>query len=118
MGFWDFKAPGRSRRATAMLQSLRQEQLVGKQLPAPKEGHVERQYPTNAFPGPSAWIDGDHKLLLSSGGQAKLFDLSKDPAEKNDLASRNSKEVDSMRKSLRAWQGSVLNSLNGKDYLK
>jgi len=118
MGFWDFKAPGRSRRATAMLQSLRQEQLAGKQLPAPKEGHVERQYPTNAFPGPSAWIDGDRKLLLSSGGQAKLFDLSKDPAEKNDLASRNSKEVDSMRKSLRAWQGSVLNSLNGKDYLK
>ena len=116
MGFWDFKAPGRSRRARAMLEALRKEQLTGEQKPAPKEGHVERQYPANSFPGPAAWIDGDRKLLLSARGTPRLFDLAKDSAEKNDLADQNPKEVTAMKKALRAWQISVVSSLNGHDY--
>ena len=116
MGFWDFKAPGRSRRARAMLEALRKEQLTGEQKPAPKEGHVERQYPTNSFTGPAAWIDGDRKLLLSARGTPKLFDLAKDSAEKTDLAAQNPKEVTAMKKALRAWQISVVSSLNGHDY--
>ncbi|MFP6886912.1 MAG: sulfatase-like hydrolase/transferase, partial [Opitutales bacterium] len=118
MGFWDFKAPGRSRRARAMLEALRKEQLTGEQKPAPREGHVERQYPTNSFPGPAAWMDGDRKLLLPAGGTPKLFDLAKDPSEKNDLAEQNPKEVTAMKKALRAWQTSVVSSLNGHDYEK
>ena len=116
MGFWDFKAPGRSRRARAMLEALRKEQLTGEQKPAPKEGYVERQYPANSFPGPAAWIDGDRKLLLSARGTPRLFDLAKDSAEKNDLADQNQKEVTAMKKALRAWQISVVSSLNGHDY--
>ncbi len=115
MGFWDFKAPGRSRRARAMLEALRVEQKAGKQKPAPKEGHVERQYPANSFPGPAAWIDGEWKLLVTKG-PPKLFNLVRDQKEKNDLADKHPEKVAAMQKALLIWQRSVVQSLNGKDY--
>ncbi len=115
MGFWDFKAPGRSRRARAMLEALREEQKAGKQKPAPKEGHVERQYPENSFPGPAAWIDGDWKLIVDKG-PPKLFNLARDVTEKNNLADQHPEKVAAMQKAMLTWQRSVIHSLNGKDY--
>ena len=117
MGFWDFPAPGRSRRARAMLESLRKEQQAGEVKPAQKEGHVEKQYSTKSFPGSVAWIDGDWKLLRSKGAP-KLFNLSKDSAEKNDMAGKHPEKVADMQKALLTWQKSVTHSLNGEDYKK
>jgi arylsulfatase A-like enzyme len=117
MGFWDFPAPGRSRRARAMLEALRKEQQAGEQKPAPKEGHVEKQYSTKSFPGPAAWIDGDWKLLRGKG-TPKLFNLTNDFAEKNDIAGKHPEKVAEMQKALLTWQQSVTRSLNGEDYKK
>ncbi len=120
MGFWDFPARGRGKHARAILEALRKEQQAGEQKPAEKEGHVNRQYPTDSFPGPAAWIGGDWKLLASSSkGKAinlRLYDLSNDPAEKNNLAEKHPEKVKTMRTELMKWQESVINSLNGKDY--
>tara|TARA_B100001094_G_C18022237_1_gene715756 strand:- start:147 stop:1001 length:855 start_codon:yes stop_codon:yes gene_type:complete len=117
MGFWDFPAPGRSRRARAMLEALRKEQQKGEQKPAPKEGHVEKQYSTKSFPGPAAWIDGDWKLIRVKGSP-KLFNVAKDFAEKNDIAGKHPDKVADMEKALHSWQHSVTLSLNGEDYKK
>ena len=117
MGFWDFPAPGRIRRARAMLEALRKEQQSGKVKPAPKEGQIEKQYSTQSFPGPAAWIDDDWKLLHGKG-TPKLFNLSKDFAEKIDLAGKHPKKVAEMKKALQSWQHSVTLSLNGADYKK
>ena len=117
MGFWDFPAPGRGRRARAMLEALRKEQQAGEVKPAPKEGHVEKQYSTKSFPGPAAWIDGDWKLLRGKGAP-KLFNLAKDFAEKNDISAKHPEKVADMQKALHSWQHSVTLSLNGEDYKK
>jgi len=117
MGFWDYPAPGRGRKARAMLEALRKEQQTGVIKPAPKEGHVAKQYPMKSFPGSAAWIDGDWKLLKTKSA-AKLFNLSKDPAEKNNLSEDHPEKVASMQKALLSWQRSVTHSLNGKDYKK
>ena len=84
---WNPSRPGHE-----LLEALRKEQQAGQQKPAPKEGHVERQYPPNAFPGPAAWIDGDWKLLVAKG-PPKLFNLARDMTEKNDLAAQHPTKV-------------------------
>ena len=46
----------------------------------------------------------------------ELYDLSKDPDEKNDLVVQQPGRVKSMRTQLEKWQLSVIRSLNGDDY--
>jgi len=120
MGFWDYPAGGKGKHARAILEALRSEQQTGEQKPAAKEGHVNRQYPADTFPGPAAWIDGNWKLMTSSKGKVatnpRLYNLGNDPKEKNNLADKHPEKVKSMRMELRNWQKSVVNSLNGKDY--
>ena len=100
-----------------MLEALQKEQQAGIVKPAPKEGHVSKQYPMKTFPGSAAWIDGDWKLLKTKSA-SKLFNLSKDPTEKNNLSDDHPEKVASMQKALLSWQRSVTHSLNGKDYEK
>ena len=121
MGFWDFPEKGRSRRARAMLEALRAEQKTGEQKPAPKEGLIDKKYPLDEFPGPSAWIAGDwklHRIPAKNGKQVnyQLFNLRKDMAEKKDLAAVQPERLTRMKTELAAWQKSVLSSLNGGDY--
>ena len=121
MGFWAFPERGRGKKSRLMLQELRAEQKAGQQKPAPAEGRIEKQYPLNSFPGPAAWIDGDYKLMTGAKkkgakGRFSLFNLAKDAAEKKDLSEKHPEKVKAMRAGLKAWQKSVLNSLNGKDY--
>ena len=70
--------------------------------------------------GPRTMIDNDYKLVLDAGGPndsvIELFDLKKDPAESENLASSNPEIVEAMQKQLREWQQSVLTSLTGADY--
>jgi arylsulfatase A-like enzyme len=121
MGFWDFPEKGRSRRARAMLEALRAEQKTGEQKPAPKEGLIDKIYPLDDFPGPSAWIAGDwklHRIPAKNGKQVnyQLFNLAKDMAEKKDLVAVQPERLTRMKTELAAWQKSVLSSLNGGDY--
>jgi len=66
-------------------------------------------------------ILGDRYKLLVSGKSGKksnseLFDLIADPAEKNNLIDSNPKVAKKLKRQLREWQQSVLNSLTEADY--
>ena len=70
------------------------------------------------FQGARAILTDDYKLVID-GDQAtgiELFDLNKDPGEKNNLALAHPDIVKRLSGQLRDWQGSVLNSLMGRDY--
>lgn len=70
------------------------------------------QYP---YAGTSVWMDGSWKLIQSPEN-LELYDLEKDPSEKEDLAQFQKKRVKRMAKDLRSWQESVIGSIRGKDY--
>lgn len=75
---------------------------------------------TADYQGPRAIIVEQYKLVLheSQNGTLKreLFDLSTDPAEKNNLLENQPAMADKLESELRNWQSSVLNSLSGADY--
>ncbi|MBL9114116.1 MAG: sulfatase-like hydrolase/transferase [Verrucomicrobiaceae bacterium] len=60
------------------------------------------------------------KLVIHDSGKTsskkELFDLKKDPAEKNDISQQEAERSQSLANKLRDWQTSVLNSLTGADY--
>ena len=121
MGFWHYPTGGRSMRARQMLEALRAEQKAGKQTPAPKAGFVDKKYPLDEFPGPSAWISGEWKLHRVPNKQGlsasyRLYNLQRDLAEKRDLAGVQPERLARMKAELATWHKSVLNSLNGGDY--
>ncbi len=61
----------------------------------------------------------DYKLVVTGNGDAQkreLFKVPQDIAEEHNLATQNPDVVQSMAKSLRNWQESVLKSLTGADY--
>jgi arylsulfatase A-like enzyme len=100
---------------------LRAEQLAGNQAPAPKAGFVDKKYPLDKFPGPSAWISGDwklHRVANKAGGNPsyRLYNLKKDVQEKTDLAALQPERLARLKGELAGWQKSVVNSLNGRDY--
>ena len=123
MGFWHYPAGGRGMHARKILEDLRVEQVAGNQAPAPKAGFVDRQYPLDKFPGPSAWINGDwklHRIVDKAGTNPtyKLYNLRKDVQEKTDLAVAQPQVLTRLKSELAAWQKSVVSSLNGADYPK
>ena len=82
---------------------------------------MDKKYPLDKFPGPSAWISGDWKLHRVSSKNGKqpnyqLFNLAKDMSEKKDLGAVQPERLARMKTELTAWQKSVLSSLNGGDY--
>ena len=83
------------------------------QLPQPP-------YPKDRFPGESAWIEGDWKLHRISDEQGEvrweMYDLVRDPREEQDRTSSEKDRFERMRENLKAWLGSVIESLNGGDY--
>ena len=70
------------------------------------------------FTGARAILTDDYKLVIDGdkGTGVELFDLKKDPGEKNNLALSHPDIVKRLSKQLRDWQVSVLNSLMGRDY--
>lgn len=84
------------------------------------------QQPT---PRPRHFLFGEHKLHripaarpsddpTADSAKYQLFNLASDAQETNDLADSEPLRVQSMKAALRAWQQSVINSLNGNDYAK
>jgi hypothetical protein len=66
-----------------------------------------------------ALIDNNFKLLtnLSKGGNEDLlFDLSKDPAEKNNIIKEHLERAKEMKHTLKEWFDSCKASHAGKDY--
>lgn len=65
-----------------------------------------------------AIIAGDMKLLreAKSGGRMRLYDLTKDPYEKNDLVEELPEIANSMKRQLRDFDSSCQRSRDGADY--
>lgn len=122
MGFWVYPERGIAVQSHRLLEEMAAEQ-AGKIPPVaapPDPGKILKQYPEDVFPGPAAWVDEQYKLLRpaskDSTAVSSLFDLLKDPQEKSDLAGREPSRVARMESELKAWQASVIRSLNGADY--
>ena len=70
------------------------------------------------FDGARAIISGDHKLVIDGDKNTgvELFNLSNDLAESKNLAGNQPALVEKLKKEMRDWQTSVLNSLMEADY--
>ena len=132
LGFWVYPRRGISTPARRILERLRAEQQGKQNVTGPTQADgpvvpLGERFPTDRFPGSAAWIDGRYKLLhlegktkagkgkTATGKQAHrdlLFDLQRDPAERRDLSSMLPERKAKMKEALRAWQRSVLKSLN------
>ncbi len=125
MGFWDYEIRGLSVPSDKRMAALLAAQREGRELPAPRESLKAGQlpkapYPTDSFPGHSAWLEGDWKLhrIQNKKGDVRweLFRLANDPAEKTECSGQNPDKMKLYRPHLEAWLTSVTKSLNGADY--
>lgn len=67
----------------------------------------------------AAWTEQQFKLVVNNLGKNEklmLFDITKDPTEKNDLAKEHPERVKKMRTALEAWRNRAKQSLKGNDY--
>ncbi len=123
IGFWNHPTGGRSTPSKRLMAELLKAQQAGTEVSphtfGRDAGKVTRQYPLDSFPGHAAWLDWPWKLHRIEGkGRARfeLYDLTRDPTEKNDLADAQADRARAMKAALEAWQKSVVRSLNGEDY--
>ena len=70
------------------------------------------------FGGPRTILDNRYKLVVDGqkGSGEELFDMRKDPGETKNLIESKPEVAKELKDKLRKWQGSVLTSLQGKDY--
>ncbi len=129
MGFWDYTARGISTPSAKWMSDLLKAQQDGGDL-APHQSSLDAaklpdpRAPVDRFPGHSAWVDGDWKLhrIESKGKPVKweLYDLASDAGETKDVIDdkENQERVQRMKRDLREWLTSVVDSLNGLDYYR
>jgi arylsulfatase A-like enzyme len=121
-GFWVYPAKGRPMHSNRMLAAQAAEVKNGKVVAAKTTEPDPTKtggYSKSNLPGTAALVDGDWKLHHTpskTGGSHRLFNLSEDPAEKNDVSKSHPDRVERMTKQLADWRASVIDSLNGKDY--
>lgn len=125
MGFWDHPTGGIRTPSLEWMTELLEAQKEGKESSETfrlrlDAGEITKQYPLDSFPGHAAWLDWPWKLhrIHSKKGDVKfeLYNLAEDPAEQNDLITRDTDRVNSMKSQLESWLVSVVHSLNGRDY--
>ncbi len=126
MGFWDYKTRGKSVPSAKMMKALLVAQQGGGDL---KPDAVsmnaaklpEPRFSKTQFTGHAAWIDGNLKLHRIQNGKNELkfelYDIKNDPFEKKDLLKQREDDVKRMKAGLQRWLESVVDSLNGQDYL-
>jgi len=125
MGFWDHPTGGISTPSQKWMTELLEVQKAGKESSETfrlrlDAGDITKQYPLDSFPGHAAWLDWPWKLhrIQSKKEDIKfeLYNLADDPAEQNNLATKDTDRVNSMKSQLESWLTSVVHSLNGEDY--
>ena len=126
MGFWDYTARGISTPSAKWMGDLLKAQNAGQDL-EPHESSLNAarlpnpKFATDSFPGHAAWIDGDwklHRIANKGGVKWELYNLAADRSESKDVAPAEAERVATMRKGLENWLVSVVNSLNGDDYVR
>lgn len=124
MGFWHGHTDGQSTWSDRIIRELMEAQQSGKPTPHPDRIYKNvREFPKigeDGLRGHAAWNDWPWKLHRIQKGADEpifeLYDLVKDPMEKNDLSAAESERVKTMAGALENWQKSVLASWEGKDY--
>lgn len=122
MGFWDYPAKGVSTPSEVWMKELLAAQQAGEEPDDPEKLRLDadkigKQYPTDAFPGHSAWLDYPWKLhRIEKGGNIKweLYNLADDPMEAKPID--DALRIATMKAELEDWLTSVVFSLNGGDY--
>jgi len=123
MGFWHGHTKGQGTWSDRIIRALLEAEEAGEPNPHPDRilKNVE-EFPTfgdDATRGHAAWTDWPWKLhRIEEEGDVtlELYHLVDDPMEENDLAADQPERVAAMRKELKAWQQSVLDSWAGEDY--
>ncbi|MGK0184531.1 MAG: arylsulfatase A-like enzyme [Verrucomicrobiales bacterium] len=131
IGFWDYKAPGRSVPSAKWMKELLDAQASGTEPNDPERlrldaGVITKQFTHDAFPGHSAWLDWPWKLhriqKMKENDPAvtwELYNLERDPLEEKSIVSDESGQsgqLAKMQTAMLPWLKSVVNSLNGDDY--
>jgi len=124
IGFWDYpQGSGHPTPSAALLAELLEAQQAGREVDpdtfGKDAGKITKQYPLDEFPGHAAWLDWPwklHRIQKKGSPKLELYDLARDPYEKNDLAPQQADRAGAMRADLEAWMTSVVRSLNGQDY--
>ena len=127
MGFWSYPAGGIGMPSDKWMREELAAQKAGKDYHDKSRLYVnaaklDREYPQGERPGHAAWTDWPWKLhrivAKKGGGEAtyELYNLETDPMESDDVAADHPDRTAAMSKELDAWMGSVIDSLNGKDY--
>jgi len=125
MGFWDYPIKGVPTPSDKWMNEVLEAQSKGEQINDPKKlcsdaGKITKQYPTDSFPGHSAWLDWPWKLhrIEDKDGKIKLelYNLADDAYEKKNIVPQQAPRTKAMLIKLEAWQKSVVRSLNGEDY--
>ena len=121
LGFWVYQSKGRPMRSATMLEQQREHPQPAREV-EPDPSLIPGNIPTENPQGAAAWIDGDWKLhrlpVKKEPGKFtyRLYNLKTDPRERKNLLSKHPERAKRMQKEIAAWQTSVINSLNGKDY--
>ncbi len=125
MGFWKHPTGGIGTPSEKWMQEELTAQKAGKPYHDEKRlmmdaGEIKKKYAKGEYGGHAAWLDWPWKLHQIRGKKGKptilLYNLENDPMETRNLASEEMDRAESMRKELKAWLGSVTDSLNGEDY--
>jgi arylsulfatase A-like enzyme len=123
IGFWDHAAGGHSTPSDKLMAELLEAQQAGREVDphtfGKDAGKITKQYPLDEFPGHAARLDWPwklHRIQKKGAPKVELYDLARDPYEKNDLADQQADRVKAMRAALEVWLTSVVRSLNGEDY--
>lgn len=123
IGFWDFRG-ARGREAAPYIDPELQKgttplvKLMGGRATRNFVNQRFTEIREGDFDGPRAWLGHRYKLVAGTrkDGGFELYDLREDPGETKDLAEARPEVVGRMKKQMRGWQESVLNSLLEKDY--
>ena len=125
MGFWDHPTAGAATPSKQWMADLYKAQQTGKEVDDPGHqfldaGKIEKQYPEDHFPGHAAWLDWPwklHRIEKNSKATFELYHLADDPQESNNLSEKSPERLASMKAQLEQWLKSVVQSLNGRDYI-
>jgi arylsulfatase A-like enzyme len=125
MGFWHGFTGGQSTWSDRIVKAILEAQKAGKEIAIParvrKDIDAFPQYDRAGHRGHSAWIRWPwklHRIAGKKGTTWELYNLVDDPMETKNLVAERPEPYRTLKAELERWQGSVIDSLNGKDYRK